>query len=156
MKGVEIEFLEMSSLSIPVYNEDIEKSNGLPKDVEMLCQKIEWADSLVICTPEYNGTIPGGLKNVIDWVSRKRPNPMTGKYVMLLAASPGPLGGVRSLWHTRVPFEAVGCYVYPQMHGVSKAHEAFDAEGNLKDAQAIGIIDKLLKQYVEHLQRFVG
>jgi NAD(P)H-dependent FMN reductase len=149
ISGIEAEFLDLAPLEIPVYNGDDEVAKGLPQGVQTLCDKISAADALVVSTPEYNGSIPGVLKNAIDWVSRKKPNPLAKKKLLLLAASPGALGGVRSLWHTRVPFEALGCYVSPDMLGLSKAHEAFSESGTLRDEKISQQLDLILKTFTE-------
>ena len=88
-----------------------------------------------------------------DWLSRSKPVSLTGKQLLLLAASPGALGGVRSLWHTRQPLETLGVFVYPGMMGLPKAYEAFDAEGRLKDAKTIGALKALLQQFTQHAER---
>ncbi len=133
-KGIEGEFIDLRDYAMPVYDEDIQNGEGFPESVKKLAEKITAADALVISTPEYNGSIPGVLKNVIDWLSRLNPMPLADKSLLLLGASPGALGAVRGLWHTRVPFEAVGVHVYPTMVGLPKAGDAFDDAGALKDA----------------------
>ncbi len=150
---VELEYLDFGPLTIPIYNEDLEKASGLPPDVQKICNKITSSNAIILSTPEYNGSIPGGLKNIIDWVSRDKSNPWKKKHLLLLAASPGKLGGIRSLWHTRVPFEALGCYVYPDMFGLSSAHEAFDSEGNLKEERTRLQLEGILKSYLEFIEK---
>lgn len=149
-KWGEIEFLDLQGLSIPIYDGDIELATGLPNGVQKLCAKIQEADALIISSPEYNGSISGVLKNVLDWVSRQKPEPpIKGKPVLLLGASPGALGAVRGLWHTRVPFEVLGCHVYPEMMGLPKAHEAFNEDGKIKDEKTRQRFEKLLKDFIE-------
>ncbi|MFN3454619.1 MAG: NADPH-dependent FMN reductase, partial [Pseudobdellovibrio sp.] len=91
----EVTYCDLQPLEIPVYDGDVEGKSGLPLGVVRLIEHITQADALVISTPEYNGSIPGVLKNVLDWISRHKPNPLAGKHVLLLAASPGTLGGIR-------------------------------------------------------------
>ncbi|MFN9939619.1 MAG: NADPH-dependent FMN reductase, partial [bacterium] len=79
--------------------------------------------------PEYNYSISGVLKNTIDWVSRVRPMPFRKKPILLLAASMGPIAGIRGLWQTRIPLEGLGNYVYPDMFSLGVAHEALNEEG---------------------------
>lgn len=107
------------------------------------------AAAIIIATPEYNGGIPGVLKNALDWASRAKPNPIDSKHILLLGASPGALGSVRGLWHTRVPFEALGAFVYPQMFGLAKAHEAFDEKGFLKDSKNQEQLTKLVQNFIK-------
>src|SRR4051812_7132438 len=78
--------------------------------------------------------MPGNLKNVIDWVSRFRPQPFNERHALLMSASPSMMGGNRSLWSLRVPFEHLGARVFPDMFSLAAAHKAFTPEGTLADA----------------------
>jgi chromate reductase len=151
--GVATEFVDLQPLGIPVYDGDIEEASGVPVGVQGLAGLILAADALVISTPEYNGSIPGILKNTIDWLSRLKPVSLTGKPILLLAASPGALGGVRSLWHTRQPFEVLGAHVFPEMMGLPLAHAAFDEKGGLKDAKVVERLSGLLDRFLAHARR---
>jgi len=131
--GIDGEFLDLKDYPIPVYDGDIEATSGIPKTINQLGKKISSADALIVSTPEYNGGIPGILKNVVDWLSREKPVSLTNKHLLLLAASPGALGGIRSLWHSRQPFEALGVHVFPGMMGLPNAYNAFDDQGKLKE-----------------------
>jgi len=152
-KGIKGEFIDLRDYAMPVYDEDIQDNEGFPDTVTKLAEKISAATALVISTPEYNGSIPGGLKNVIDWLSRLKPMPLADKSLLLLAASPGPLSGVRGLWHSRVPFEAVGVHVYPTMIGLAKAHEAFDEAGKLKDEKTTANLQATLEKFIAHVAK---
>lgn len=138
---------DLKTLNMPVYDGDIE-TLGLPEGVQRLAALIQESKALIVCTPEYNGSIPGALKNALDWVSRVKPNPLSGKHVLLLAASPGALGGVRSLWHSRQPFDVLECYVYPKMVGVPKAHVVLAEEGKIADEKIKAQIDQLVKEFI--------
>src|SRR5918996_6197007 len=85
----------------------------------------------MIASPEYNASMPGVLKNLIDWTSRIRPQPFNGKQGFLLSASPSMAGGNRGLWSLRIPLEHLGARVYPDMFSLAQAHQAFDADGGL-------------------------
>ena len=146
------EFIDLKDYPMPVYDGDIETASGIPAGTAALGRKILAADALVISTPEYNGSIPGVLKNVIDWLSREKTVSLTGKHLLLLAASPGRMGGVRSLWHSRQPFEVLGVHVYPGMMGLSDAYNAFDAQGRLKDAKTAEQLKQTLAQFIQHVQ----
>jgi len=147
-----IDHADFREFEMPIYDGDLEERDGLPVGASKLIQRIQSADALVISTPEYNGGIPGSLKNAIDWVSRGDPNPIDGKPVLLLGASPGGLGAVRGLWHTRVPFEAMGAYVYPEMFGLGRAHQAFDEKGALIDPKNV----ERLRELTLSFQAFAG
>jgi chromate reductase, NAD(P)H dehydrogenase (quinone) len=146
----DIQFIDLQPLNIPVYDGDLESAKGIPEGVKQLSQAISKADALIICTPEYNGSIPGSLKNVIDWLSREKPVSLSGKQTLLLAASPGALGGVRSLWHSRQPFEVLGVHLYPEMMGVGKAHENILPDATLADAKMMENLERLIKSFVAY------
>jgi chromate reductase len=151
--GAEGEFIDLKNYPVPVYDGDIESASGLPQAATELAQKIAAADALIISTPEYNGTIPGMLKNLVDWLSRVKPMPFSDKHLLLLAASPGALGGIRSLWHSRQAFEVLGVHVYPNMMGLPGAYDAFDADGKLKDEKTQARLKDLINQFVKHVTR---
>lgn len=86
---------------VPVFDADLLGQQGLPPSVIVLRERIRRADGVLIATPEYNFSIPGGLKNVIDWISRGDDQPFAGKPVAMLSASPGPVGGARVQYDLR-------------------------------------------------------
>jgi len=151
----EVHFVDLQPLNIPVYDGDFETSQGIPAGIMNLGKQITAADAIVICTPEYNGSIPGSLKNVVDWLSREKPVPLAGKQMLLLAASPGALGGTRSLWHTRQPFEVLSTFVYPEMMGVPKAHENILPNNTLADAKLQANLERLVKDFAAHAKKFM-
>jgi chromate reductase len=85
----------------PLYDADIQGATGFPAAVTALADAIRAADGVIFCTPEYNFSLPGGLKNAIDWVSRLPNQPFAGKPVAIQSASPGPLGGARVQYDLR-------------------------------------------------------
>jgi chromate reductase len=145
--NVDFEIVDLKPLEIPLYDGDIEASSGVPASVKMLADKISAADALVICSPEYNGGISCVTKNTVDWLSRLKPVSLTGKPMLLFAASPGALGGVRTLWHTRVPFEVLGTIVHPDMFGLPKADTAFDGDKFKEEKTQQRVQDLLNKFY---------
>lgn len=130
------EFIDLRDYPMPLYDGDREQSEGLPDEAVRLGARIADADALIVATPEYNGSISSVLKNTLDWVSRLKPMPIAGRHLVLLSASPGGWGGVRGLWHSRVPFEALGAHVFPQMMSLPGAGSAFDEAGRLTGAPA--------------------
>jgi chromate reductase len=151
--GHEAEFLDLKDYPMPVYDGDIEAATGVPETTKALSKKILGADGVILSTPEYNASIPGALKNVIDWLSRDKPVALTGKHLLLLAASPGALGGTRALWHTRQPFELLNVHVYPNMMGLNDAYNAFDSDGKLKDEKTAGRLKALIDPFLAHIKR---
>ncbi len=89
----------------------------------------------MIASPEYNASLPGVLKNSIDWVSRFTPQPFNERHALLLSASPSMVGGNRGLWALRIPLEHLGARVYPDMFSLAQAHRALDADGTITDPQ---------------------
>ncbi|HEX5958535.1 MAG TPA: NADPH-dependent FMN reductase [Hyphomicrobiaceae bacterium] len=85
---------------LPIYDADLQ-AQGIPPKVVAMGEAIRAADGVIIVTPEYNYSIPGGLKNAIDWISRLQPQPFARKPVALQSASPGGLGGARAQYHLR-------------------------------------------------------
>ncbi|MBM1816364.1 NADPH-dependent FMN reductase [Pseudosulfitobacter pseudonitzschiae] len=99
--------------NLPQYTPVREETSGLPPFIGTLSRSILQADGLVIASPEYNFSIPGPLKNAIDWVSRIKPYVMTGKPVLLMSASGSPVGGWRGLAALRIPLGCLGARVFP-------------------------------------------
>jgi chromate reductase len=128
-RGAAVDRAEMAEFDCPSYDQDEEGT--MPTGAESLRRRLVANDALVIAAPEYNASLPGVLKNVIDWTSRFRPQPFNGKQAMLLSASPSMVGGNRGLWAARIPLEHLGARVYPDMFSLAQAHEAFGADGKL-------------------------
>jgi len=99
--GMTIEIADIAE--IPLYNEDV-REQGYPQPVQALRNRIRDADAVLIATPEYNYSIPGVLKNAIDWASRPPEQPFDGKIVGIMGASPGRLGTARAQYHLRQCF----------------------------------------------------
>lgn len=125
----------MRDFDCPSYDGDVQDVEGFPPGAEELRRRLEEADAFVISSPEYNFSMPGTLKNVIDWVSRYRPQPFKGKHCLLMSASPSMAGGNRGLWALRQPLEHLGANVYPDMFSLAQAHQAFSADGRITDSQ---------------------
>lgn len=98
--GVTIEALP-SIGSVPLYDADVQQEEGFPADIEAIAEHIRQADGVIIVTPEYNYSVPGGLKNAIDWISRLPNQPLAGKPVLIQTSSMGPVGGARCQYHLR-------------------------------------------------------
>ena len=134
-QGGEVDRASMREFDVPSYDHDIQDRDGFPPGAEELRRRLEANDAFVISSPEYNASMPGLLKNAIDWVSRYRPQPFHERHCLLLSASPSMVGGNRSLWALRVPLEHLGARVFPDMFSLAQAHMAFDNEGRLTNAQ---------------------
>ncbi len=145
--GVETENCPFESIEMPLYNGDLEEAKGVPQGVLAFAEKLASADAWVISSPEYNFSLPGTLKNLIDWLSRVKPVPFKGKQILLLSASPSLVGGNRGLLALRVPLECCGGFVYPTMYSLSAAYEAFSENGALIDPKNEKRLETLLQEF---------
>jgi chromate reductase, NAD(P)H dehydrogenase (quinone) len=133
-KGGVVDRAQMADFDCPSYDQDVEKEDGIPVGAQRLRERLVTADAFIIASPEYNASMPGVLKNVIDWASRFRPQPFNGRQGLLMSASPSMAGGNRGLWALRVPLEHLGARVYPDMFSLSQAHEALGSDGRIANA----------------------
>lgn len=130
-KGGTVDLARMEEFDCPSYDGDVEREQGFPAGAARLRERLLAVDAFVVASPEYNASMPGYLKNVIDWTSRYRPQPFNGRQALLLSASPSMVGGNRGLWSLRVPLEHLGARIYPDMFSLAQAHEAFDEHGRI-------------------------
>jgi chromate reductase len=129
----------------PLYNEDV-REQGFPPAVERLRQQIRDADALLIVTPEYNYSIPGVLKNAIDWASRPPEQPFAGKPMAIMGASIATTGTARALYHLRQAFVVLNALILNQPEVmIATAHQRFDADGNLTDETTRKFIGRQLE-----------
>jgi len=146
--GGTVDLAAMSDFDSPSYSQDAH-AQGVPSGATELRRRLDGNDAFVIAAPEYNGSMPGLLKNAIDWVSRLRPQPFNGKHAFLLSASPSMVGGNRGLWALRVPLEHLGSRVYPDMFSLAQAHQAFDTQGKLVNAQLADRLDQTIAGFMD-------
>jgi NAD(P)H-dependent FMN reductase len=133
--GGEVDVASMREFDSPSFDADIQRDEGFPSGADALRRRLERCDAFVVSSPEYNASIPGLLKNVIDWVSRYRPQPFNELHGLLLSASPSMVGGNRGLWALRIPFEHLGARLYPDMFSLAHAHNAFGDDGRIANEQ---------------------
>lgn len=132
---------------IPLFNEDLEQDGG-PAAVRRLVDAIGRADAVLIATPEYNQSVPGVTKNLIDWLSRANPAPIEGKPVAIMGASGGPWGTRLAQAALRQTLAACGALVMPQPQlYVRSAGEVFDADGALVDRRVSSQLSALLAAF---------
>jgi chromate reductase len=151
--GAKVTYIDLQELALPIFNEDDEKASGFPDGAKRLRAAMLPADGLLISSPEYNSSVSALLKNAIDWASRPEAGTpplgcFSGKVAGIMSASPGALGGLRGLVHLRMVLGNIGVLVLPQQFAVSKAGEAFDANGGMKDDKQRGQIDGLAQAVV--------
>ena len=131
------------------YNHDVERGSGIPAGAERLRERLLAADAFIVACPEYNASLPGALKNVIDWVSRFQPQPFNGHQGLLVSASPSMVGGNRGLWSLRIPLEHLGARIYPDMFSLAQAHKAFDGGERLADATLQERFDRTIECFLD-------
>lgn len=160
--GAEVTLVDLRDLAIPLYDEDLEASSGLPAGGKQLRDLMLASDGLMISSPEYNSSISAVLKNTIDWVSRKQPGDkqglaaFAGKTAVLMSASPGALGGLRGLVHLRAILGNIDVLVLPGQVAISAANDAFQPDGTLKDAKKQEAVEGLGKKLTEMLKKLKG
>jgi chromate reductase len=140
--GMHIEIFDIAP--IPLYNEDV-REKGYPAPVESFRSAIKAADALLIVTPEYNYSIPGVLKNAIDWASRPPDQPFDGKPIAIFGASPGMLGSARAQYHLRQVFVSLnGLLLNRPEIMIGDASKKFDESGKLIDEKTRELIRRIL------------
>jgi NAD(P)H-dependent FMN reductase len=157
-QGAAVRLFDLRALALPVYDGDLEAGSGVPAGAGELIDAVVTADAVLIVTPEYNGFPTPLAINAFDWLSRSGPGgarpaglqATAGKPAGLLSASPGPLGGLRSMNFLRQYLQmAFAMVVSPRQYALARADQAFDANGALKDDRARqsveGVVQALLQ-----------
>jgi len=146
--GATVDEARIADFDCPFYAGDMEAAKQFPPGVDAFCKRLKAADAFIVASPEYNASMPGVLKNLIDWTSRLRPQPFNGKQGLLLSASPSMVGGNRGLWALRIPFEHLGTRIYPDMFSLAQAHEALGSDGRITN-------DVLQKRFEDTIRCFL-
>lgn len=153
--GAEVTVVDLREFNLPLFDQDIEDATGLPEGAKRFKALLRASDGILLSSPEYNSSIPGVLKNALDWASRSETDDepdlvaFHGKTAALFSASPGAFGGMRSLITVRAILSHMGVYVLPGQVSISKAHEAFDDAGQLKDERKTKQVATLAQGLVE-------
>jgi NAD(P)H-dependent FMN reductase len=155
--GADVTLIDLRDFPMPLYDGDLEAA-GFPENALKLKKVFLEHQGLLISSPEYNRSLPGVLKNTIDWVSRSTPGekPLAAyadKVAGLLSASPGPVGGMRSLMHLREILTHIKVLVIPDQVSVSKANEAFNPDDSLKDAKQAASAHAVGKKLAETIAK---
>jgi NAD(P)H-dependent FMN reductase len=147
--GGNVDRAHLIDFDCPLFDGDVEASEGIPAGAQAFRQRLLAADAFVLSSPEYNASMPGVVKNLVDWTSRFLPQPFKGKQALLMSASPSMAGGNRGLWALRVPLEHLGTRVYPDMFSLAQAHQAFDANGRIANAKLQEWFDANIKCFMD-------
>jgi chromate reductase len=145
--GATVVQASMRDFDVPWYDGDVEKAQGIPQGAAEFKRRLLDCDAFIVASPEYNGSMPGVLKNLIDWTSRFRPQPFDGKQGLLMSASPSMGGGNRGLWALRMPFEHLGARIYPDMFSLAQAQKAL-VDGEIADSALRARFDKNLQAFL--------
>lgn len=145
--GAQVTLIDLRDFPLPLFDQDLEVADGLPENAAALRALFLRHNALLIACPEYNGSLPAVLKNTLDWVSRKQEGepPLAcfkNKVALLLATSPGALGGLRALRHLQAVLMGMQVLVLPEQKAIPKAGEVFNDEG---------IVDEKIRAEVERL-----
>lgn len=159
--GAEVTLIELRDYALPIYDGDIEAA-AMPDAARALQALMSEHDGLLISTPEYNGSMPALVKNTLDWISRPLPDGRSGttlftdKVAGIVAASPGALGGLRSLLVLRDALAKLGLIVVPQQAAVSHAADKLPESGVLTDDKAREGVHKVAAAVVRQLAVYRG
>lgn len=147
--GAEVDLADFHEFDMPLFDGDLLSAEGVPAGALEMGRRISAADGLLIASPEYNFSLPGTIKNAIDWVSRIQPVPLRGKHGFLLSASRGQVGGIRGLWQLRIPLEGLGVFLSPDMYTLPWADRMFDERGQLTEPERVETLRAMLGRYLE-------
>jgi chromate reductase, NAD(P)H dehydrogenase (quinone) len=147
--GGMVDLASMAEFDMSSYNQDIQDAQGFPPGAEEFRRRLVANDALVIVSPEYNASMPGQLKNSLDWVSRYHPQPLNERHALLLSASPSMAGGNRGLWALRIPLEHLGARVFPDMFSLAQAHHALDTNDQIINEELNNRLERTVVAFMD-------
>lgn len=159
--GLHTTYIDLKFYPLPLYDGDLEEEIIAPEHALKLRQILQSNDGFIIACPEYNSSISGVLKNMIDWCSRPHLNeePLAcfkNKIIALLSASPGRLGGLRGLADTRKILSSLGSLVIPEQFALAEAHERLSLDGYLEKDSDHAEIQKVVNSFIHHVTKLAG
>ena len=158
--GAEVTVINLADYPMPLFNQDLETMEGMPKSARVFKELLITHDGFLISSPEYNSAFSPLLKNAIDWASRREGNEArllayTGKTAVIMAASTGALGGLRGLVFLRMLLGNIGVVVLPDQQAIPHADQAFNGDGGLLDNakhKAVFALGTTLAQYLKAIK----
>lgn len=157
--GLDVTWIDLRDYPMPLYDGDLEAEQGIPENARKLRALLDEHQGLIVVSPEYNSFITPLMKNTLDWISR-RDGDIDGlssyrnKVALVMSASPGGFGGMRSLALIRQLLSHLGVTVLPDQLALPRAHEAFDDSGALKDEQMQKRLDGMVQRLATVLRNW--
>ena len=145
-RGAEVDIARFAEFDIPMFDPELSERNGLPPGAQKFAGRIRAADALVIASPEYLHAPPALLKSALEWISRLKPVPVSGKVALLVSAASSPVGGARGLIMLRETLASLGMWIVPHVLGVGRAGQVLGEDGTINDAKIDVELDHLLGQ----------
>ncbi len=144
----------MGNIRFPLYDNDLQQSEGIPAEVQLLSDQIAAADAVIIASPEYNQSLPGVLKNALDWVSRTEGSPWKHKPVAIVNAAAGRTGGARSNYSLRLALAPFNTRLLqgPEVL-VALARKEFDEDGKLENERYVKVLKTLMEDLRAEAER---
>ncbi len=147
-RGVEIDLADFHEFDMPLYDGNLEASDGIPAGALKLAERIRAADAMVVSSPEFNHGVAAPLKNALDWISRVKPPPTVNKPYFIASAAPSMVGGWRGVIALMPSLTYLGAWVSPDTFCLAQANKAFDEEGGLVDEAIDKMLDGMMDKFV--------
>lgn len=152
-KGATVTYFDLNQYLLPFFNEDIERTTGMPENAKTIRRAIQNAHAVIIASPNYNGSMSGVLKNLLDWISRSEDGKdsrsvFKGKKVALMSASTGKSGGSGGLAHLQYVIEKMNGSVIERKISVGRADSQFDADGHLIPSETRSNLAKEIEEAI--------
>lgn len=156
--GAKVTIVDLADFALPIFNEDLEASAGIPELAQQFKQMLMDHDGFLIASPEYNSAYSALLKNTIDWASRRAEGEkplqaFSGKVAGIMAASPGALGGLRGLVPLRMLLENIGVMVIPNQKAIAKVSALINEQGDIDDEQTVAGLQRIGRDLAETLAK---
>jgi NAD(P)H-dependent FMN reductase len=160
--GAEVTLISLRDFPMPLFDQDLEAAHGMPAEAKRLKELFLSHQGLLIASPEYNSGYSAALKNAIDWVSRSETSDepalsaLTGKSAVIMATSPGGLGGLRGLVPLRMLLGNLGITLLPDQLAIPSALQAFGPDGHLVDPKQETAVKALGAKLAEQLKKILA
>ena len=147
-QGVAVDLADFHEFDMPLYDGNLEATDGVPEGARKLAERIRAADGMVVSSPEFNHGVAAPLKNAVDWLSRIKPPPTVNKPYFIASAAPSMVGGWRGAIALMPSLTYLGMWVAPDTFCLAQANKAFTEDGGLVDAALDQMLDRMLGNFV--------